>query len=143
MLPAYCTNVVAGRTLEETCSNVERTFGAVRALVSPGAPLPIGLWLSARAAAQLSESIDGPTALRDRLAAVGLEIRTLNAFPYHHFHDAEVKERVYEPHWADTRRALYTAELADMLPSLLPPGTATASISTVPLGWRARFSLEG
>ncbi len=143
MLPAYCTNVVAGRTLEETCSNVERTFGAVRALVSPGAPLPIGLWLSARAVAQLSESIDGPTALRDRLAAAGLEIRTLNAFPYHHFHDAEVKERVYEPHWADTRRALYTAELADMLPSLLPPGTATASISTVPLGWRARFSLEG
>ena len=62
MLPAYCTNVVAGRTLEETCSNVERTFGAVRALVSPGAPLPIGLWLSARAVAQLSESIDGPTA---------------------------------------------------------------------------------
>ena len=143
MLPAYCTNVVAGRTLEETCTNVERTFGDVRSLVSPRELLPIGLWLSARAAHQLAESAEGAPALRDRLAASGLAVVALNAFPYHDFHAASVKAQVYEPHWADTRRALYTAQLAELLPELVQPGTRTASISTVPLGWRTRFSLEG
>ena len=143
MLPAYCTNVVAGRTLEETCANVERTFGAVRALVVPRGVLPVGLWLSARASSQLAESVGGAASLRDRLADAGLAVVALNAFPYHDFHGASVKQRVYEPHWADTRRALYTAQLAELLPDLVPPGTASASISTVPLGWRARFSVEG
>jgi sugar phosphate isomerase/epimerase len=105
--------------------------------------LPIGLWLSARAAEQLSESIGGGTELRDRLAAAGLSIVTLNGFPYQDFHGSEVKLRVYEPHWANTRRALHTQRLADLLPDLLTPGARTASISTLPLGWRALFSQEG
>ena len=105
--------------------------------------LPLGLWLSARSAEQLSESIGGGAELRDRLAAVGLSIVTLNGFPYHDFHGSEVKLRVYEPHWANTRRALHTQRLADLLPDLLMPGTRTASISTLPLGWRALFSQEG
>ena len=143
MLPAYCTNVVAGRTLDETRANVVRTFGAVRALACPGQALPIGLWLSARALHQLTDEPGGARALRDELAAHGLAIVTLNAFPYHDFHGAVVKHRVYEPHWADVRRLLYTTTLADALPDLLPAGAREASISTVPLGWRTRFSLEG
>ena len=67
--------------------------------------LPLGLWLSARSAEQLAESIGGGAELRDRLAAVGLSIVTLNGFPYQDFHGSEVKLRVYEPHWANTRRA--------------------------------------
>ena len=143
MLPAYCTNVVAGRTIKETCEHVERVFVPVRDRVTPNGMLPIGLWLSARAAEQLSESIGGGTELRDRLAALGLSIVTLNGFPYQDFHGSEVKLRVYEPHWANTRRALHTQRLADLLPDLLMPGVRTASISTLPLGWRALFSQEG
>lgn len=143
MLPAYCTNVVAGRTIKETCANVERVFIQVRDRVAPNTMLPLGLWLSARAAEQLSESVGGGAELRDRLATAGLSIVTLNGFPYHDFHGSEVKLRVYEPHWADTRRALHTQRLADLLPDLLMPGTRRASISTLPLGWRARFSQEG
>ena len=143
MLPAYCTNVVAGRTIRETCEHVERVFVPVRNRVSPNGMLPIGLWLSARAAEQLSESIGGGTELRDRLAAAGLSTVTLNGFPYQDFHGSEVKLRVYEPHWANTRRALHTQRLADLLPDLLTPGARTASISTLPLGWRALFSQEG
>ena len=58
--------------------------------------LPLGLWLSARSAEQLAESIGGGAELRDRLAAVGLSIVTLNGFPYQDFHGSEVKLRVYE-----------------------------------------------
>ena len=143
MGPAYCTNVVAGRTLEETCRNVESTFGAVRRLSCPGRALPIGLWLSARAVSELADSAAGAEALRGRMGAAGLEVVTLNAFPYHHFHDETVKHRVYEPSWADSRRALHTTALADLLPVLLPPGARSASISTVPLGWRASFGPQG
>ena len=143
MLPAYCTNVVAGRTIRETCEHVERVFVPVRDRVCPTGMLPLGLWLSARSAEQLTESIGGGAELRDRLAAVGLSIVTLNGFPYQDFHGSEVKLRVYEPHWANTRRALHTQRLADLLPDLLMPGMRTASISTLPLGWRALFSQEG
>ena len=143
MLPAYCTNVVAGRTIRETCEHVERVFVPVRDRVCPTGMLPLGLWLSARSAEQLAESIGGGAELRDRLAAVGLSIVTLNGFPYQDFHGSEVKLRVYEPHWANTRRALHTQRLADLLPDLLMPGMRTASISTLPLGWRALFSQEG
>ena len=143
MLPAYCTNVVAGRTIRETCEHVERVFVPVRDRVCPSGMLPLGLWLSARSAEQLTESIGGGAELRDRLAAVGLSIVTLNGFPYQDFHGSEVKLRVYEPHWASTRRALHTQRLADLLPDLLMPGTRTASISTLPLGWRTLFSQEG
>ena len=78
MLPAYCTNVVAGRTIRETCEHVERVFVPVRDRVCPTGMLPLGLWLSARSAEQLAESIGGGAELRDRLAAVGLSIVTLN-----------------------------------------------------------------
>lgn len=143
MLPAYCTNVVAGRTLDATRAAVVRTMGGVRARLGVIDALPIGLWLSARAAEELASQPDGARRLRDELARAGLSVVTLNGFPYHDFHQPVVKHAVYEPHWADVRRLLHTQRLADLLPDLVPAGTRTASISTLPLGWRARFSLEG
>jgi sugar phosphate isomerase/epimerase len=143
VLPAYCTNVLAGRTLDETRSAVIGTMGAVRARVAPGSVLPIGLWLSARAAQELAAATDGARRLRDEFANAGLSVVTLNGFPYHDFHLPTVKHLVYEPHWADVRRLIHTTQLADLLVDLLPAGTTRASISTLPLGWRERFSLEG
>jgi hypothetical protein len=143
VLPAYCTNVLAGRTLDETRRNVVGTMGAVRSRVAPGGTLPIGLWLSARAAQELAAEADGARRLRDELAGAGLAVATLNGFPYHDFHQPTVKHQVYEPHWADVRRLIHTTMLADLLVDLLPPGVRRASVSTLPLGWRERFSLEG
>ena len=118
MRPAYCTNVVAGRTLAETRRSVVETFGAVRLKLGIAGHLPIGLWLSAHAARQLSDEEGGARALRDELGAAGLSVVTLNGFPYHDFRQAVVKHAVYEPHWADVRRQLHTMLLADLLPDL-------------------------
>ncbi|MFO0782813.1 MAG: metabolite traffic protein EboE [Phycisphaerales bacterium] len=142
MEPAYCTNVVAGHSLQETRTHLERVFAAVRQHVAPGGVLPLGLWLSARAAHDLCAEPDGPRRLRDWLAHHGLAVVTLNAFPYADFHGPVVKQQVYVPSWADSRRLLYTVQLAELLPELLPPGATHASISTVPLGWRPAFLAE-
>jgi hypothetical protein len=72
-----------------------------------------------------------------------VHIAAVNAFPYGNFGAGSVKTRVYEPHWADARRALHTLAVAELLPDLVMPGTTRASISTLPLGWRPRFSAEG
>ncbi len=106
------------------------------------APLPIGLWLSERAAHELARTPDGARRLRDEFGEHGLEVASLNAFPYHAFHAPVVKHRVYEPSWADASRLLYTVALAEMLPALLPAGATRASISTVPVGWRPHVLAE-
>jgi sugar phosphate isomerase/epimerase len=136
---AYCTNVVAGSSLAEMRSNVERVFTGVRKLVCPTGILPLGLWLSAQSAAQLAHQPNGAQQFRDWLEARGLSVVTLNGFPYHQFHAGPVKHRVYQPHWADAGRLIFTTQLIDLLPALLPAGSTHASISTLPLGWRESF----
>lgn len=143
MILGYCTNVHAGATLEETRASLERHAVRVRDLVSPQAPLPIGLWLSSRAAHGLTEDPDGARRLRDWLIERGLRVFSLNGFPYGDFHQERVKELVYLPHWGDARRVEYTIQLADILTDLLPEGSAEGSISTLPLGWRPMFFAQG
>jgi len=62
-------------------------------------------------------------------------VRTINGFPFGDFHDAIVKHNVYKPTWASRERLDYTLALAEFLSSCISKGE-TASISTVPLGWR-------
>ena len=144
--PTYCTNVHAGRTLAETEANLGRFAPRVRELVAsaeePDAELGLGLWLSAETARELRET-GGARAFRDRLLDQGLRVVTFNGFPYGDFHAEVVKHAVYEPHWADPRRLAYTVDLAELLVELLPDGTADASISTLPIGWRGSFTNEG
>ena len=144
----YCTNVHAGGTLNETLASLEKHACAVRAIVAPRGLLPIGLWLSASAAQEVTDDPDGAKRLREWLISRGLVVFTMNGFPYHNFHAGLGKKRVYEPQWADVRRALYTMQLADILVQLLPDA-ATAphlaeegSISTLPLGWRESFTQQ-
>lgn len=138
----YCTNVHAGRNLRELRQSLEGPVAQVARLVGDG-PLPVGIWLSAETVRQLGETADAPERLRDLAAQCGVRIAAVNAFPYGDFGAGAVKTRVYEPHWADARRALHTIAVAELLPRLVEPGTSHASVSTVPLGWRARFSAEG
>jgi hypothetical protein len=69
------------------------------------------------------------------LTAEGLQLHTVNAFPYGGFHNEVVKLDVYKPTWAARERLEYTLDCAEVLAALLPEDTA-GSISTLPLAWR-------
>lgn len=131
--PGYCTNVHAGADLEQTRANLQQHACAVKQLVCPTAPLGIGLWLSAAAAADLRQGGRGDE-FRDWLAAAGLLPFTFNGFPYGDFHQAVVKHRVYEPAWFEPARRDYTLDLIALQHQLLPPGLP-GTISTLPLQW--------
>ncbi|MBX3354208.1 MAG: metabolite traffic protein EboE [Phycisphaeraceae bacterium] len=146
----YSTNVHPGRTLDEAIAEVLRTAPRVRQrLVAAGAlartsPLELGLWLSALAARSLLDSPDALPRLADQFAEHGLRVRSLNGFPYGHFHAERVKHAVYHPSWADGARLLYTQDLAEILATLHALDRSAgrsvvdhASISTLPIGWRA------
>src|SRR5690606_40700204 len=77
--------------------------------------------------------------LRAVLDERGLQVHTLNAFPYGGFHADVVKLDVYTPTWAQPARLAYTLECAEVLADLLPDGVA-GSISTLPLAWREPWS---
>lgn len=126
----YCTNVHAGHDLDSTLANLETHAAGVRRHLGVN-ELGIGLWLSAEAARAALARVDET---RERIAAMGLRVFTLNGFPYYDFHDPVVKHRVYEPKWSDAARLNYTLTLIDVLHALLPRGEE-GSISTLPLGW--------
>ena len=140
---AYCTNVHSGDTLARTKAMLEQHATRVRELACPNTMLGLGLWLSAQSARELLTETDGIARFRDWLESRNLAVRTINGFPYGDFHGETVKTRVYHPHWADPNRSLYTLDLAKILVALVEPGTPTASISTLPIGWRADFTDEG
>ncbi|MFF5563682.1 metabolite traffic protein EboE [Streptomyces sp. NPDC012623] len=135
---AYCTNVHPAETLEgvlgqlrDHCEPVRRRLGRDR--------LGIGLWLAKGAAKAL---INDPVALRGLRAELdrrGLEVVTLNGFPYEGFGAEEVKYRVYKPDWADPERLAHTSDLARLLAALLPDDITEGSVSTLPLGWRTAW----
>jgi sugar phosphate isomerase/epimerase len=104
--------------------------------------LGLGLWLAADVAASLAAFPDARARLRAELDARGLDVLTLNAFPYGGFHDDVVKLKVYEPRWTDWRRLRYTMDCVTVLADLLPDTVGYGSISTLPLGWRTPWTAE-
>src|SRR5256712_8115151 len=128
----YCTNVHAIEELASVLAALPRYCAAVRRRLGVRR-LSLGLWLSRRSASALLASPDARARLRDALETNGLELVTLNGFPYGDFHAERVKEEVYRPDWADVRRHRYTLDLAHILCELLPAGVAEGTISTLPL----------
>lgn len=135
---SYCTNVHPAETLDgvrdqlrEHCEPVRKRLGRDR--------LGIGLWLAAGAARALTTDPAALRGLRAELDRRGLEVVTLNGFPYEGFGASEVKYRVYKPDWADPERLAHTTDLARLLARLLPDDITEGSISTLPLGWRTDF----
>lgn len=98
--------------------------------------LGLGLWLARDVATQLATDPAALQRLRGELGRRGLEVVTLNGFPYRGFHDPVVKRKVYRPDWSQPARARYTADLASILAGLLPDDAAAGSVSTLPLAWR-------
>ncbi|MFC7891562.1 metabolite traffic protein EboE [Streptomyces sp. NPDC057381] len=135
---AYCTNVHPAETLDgvlaqlrDHCEPVRRRLGRDR--------LGIGLWLARDAAHALVTDPSALRGLRSELDRRGLEVVTLNAFPYEGFGAEEVKYRVYKPDWADPERLEHTTSLARVLAGLLPDDVTDGSLSTLPLAWRTAY----
>ncbi|WP_228900782.1 metabolite traffic protein EboE [Streptomyces sp. DH1] len=135
---AYCTNVHPAETLDgvlaqlrDHCEPVRRRLGRDR--------LGIGLWLAKDAAHALVTDPSALRGLRGELDRRGLEVVTLNGFPYEGFGAEEVKYRVYKPDWADPERLEHTTALARVLAGLLPDDVTDGSISTLPLAWRTAY----
>lgn len=134
----YCLNVHPGETWDACETAIRAHACAVRDRVAPGRPFGLGLRLGARAARELARGYHF-RAFRDLLAAEGLYVFTINAFPYGRFHEARVKESVYRPDWRTPERVAYTCLLADLLAALLPEGV-DGSLSTVPVGFAPDFA---
>ncbi|MFJ6690309.1 metabolite traffic protein EboE [Streptomyces sp. NPDC091294] len=135
---AYCTNVHPAETLDgvlaqlrDHCEPVRRRLGRDR--------LGIGLWLARDAAHALVTDPAALRGLRGELDRRGLEVVTLNGFPYEGFGAEEVKYRVYKPDWADPERLEHTTSLARLLAGLLPDDVTDGTISTLPLAWRTAY----
>jgi len=135
---AYCTNVHPAETLDgvlaqlrDHCEPVRRRLGRDR--------LGIGLWLAKDAAHALVTDPSALRGLRTELDRRGLEVVTLNGFPYEGFGAEEVKYRVYRPDWADPERLDHTTALARVLAGLLPDDITAGTISTLPLAWRTAY----
>ncbi|GAA3139275.1 metabolite traffic protein EboE [Streptomyces rectiviolaceus] len=135
---AYCTNVHPAETLDgvlaqlrDHCEPVRKRLGRDR--------LGIGLWLAKDAARALITDPAALRGLRNELDRRGLEVVTLNGFPYEGFGAEEVKYRVYKPDWTDPERLSHTTDLARLLAALLPDDAAEGTISTLPLAWRTPF----
>jgi sugar phosphate isomerase/epimerase len=126
----YCSNIHPGEDWPAIARVLATHVPAVKARVSPDAPMGVGLRLAAVAA----EALRAPAALaelRDLLAANDLYVFTVNGFPYGPFHGTRVKEDVYQPDWRTEERVRYTDALTDLLAELTPEG-GFASLSTVP-----------
>ncbi|MFF5282382.1 metabolite traffic protein EboE [Streptomyces sp. 62] len=135
---AYCTNVHPAETLDGVLAQLRDHCEPVRRLLRRDR-LGIGLWLSRDAVRTLTAHPAALRRLRSELDRRGLEVVTLNGFPYEGFGAAEVKYRVYQPDWTDPRRLAHTADLARLLTTLMPDDAAEGTISTLPVAWRTPF----
>lgn len=138
---AYCSNVHQAEDLNGVVEQLGTYAEPVRERLGVDR-LGIGLWLARPVVTELALAPPLLIRLKDELDRRGLEVVTLNAFPYSGFHREVVKRDVYLPDWADEQRLTYTLDCARVLAALLPEDAARGSVSTLPLGWRTFWSAE-
>jgi len=132
---SYCTNVHPAEDLAGIITQLDTYAVRVRAHLDADV-LGLGLWLAAPVAAELAADPGARRRLRRELDARGLEVVTLNGFPYKSFQAPVVKHAVYYPDWTSRERLDYTLNLARVLVDLLPENAERGSISSLPLAWR-------
>lgn len=142
---SYCTNVHPILDLQTLIEQIREHAVKVKELVSPNAPMGIGVWspyseTSNPTLRHLLKSVAGrsaPTSAATALSTfqkLGLEPVTVNAFPFHAFHDEVIKHRVYLPDWTIEDRVWHVCDLAQ----LVSRGNASQrhiSLSTLPIGF--------
>lgn len=132
-LLTYCTNIHGGETWAETFAELNKYVPFVKNGISPNRNFPLGLRLSAKAAAELLEADNLPQ-FKTWLSEKGLFVPCINGFPYGSFHGEVVKDEVHQPDWTTSDRVEYTLNLVKILASLLPKGIK-GSISTSPISY--------
>ncbi|RQX17606.1 xylose isomerase [Micromonospora ureilytica] len=137
----YCTNVHPAEDLAGILGQLDTYAVPVREALGSDL-LGLGLWLAAPVAAELAAEPTLRRRLRTELDARGLEVVTLNGFPYAAFQAPVVKQDVYHPDWTTEQRLTYTLNLARVLADLLPDDAARGSISTLPLAWRQPWDTD-
>jgi sugar phosphate isomerase/epimerase len=137
----YCTNVHPAEDLDGVIGQLDEYAVPIRRRLDSDV-LGLGLWLAAPVAAELAADPALRRRLRTELDARGLEVVTLNGFPYRSFQAPVVKHAVYYPDWTARERLDYTLDLARVLVDLLPQDAARGSISTLPLAWRDPWGQE-
>ena len=130
----YCLNVHPAANWREVKRALDIHALAVKKLVAPDRPFPLSLHLGCKTALELAEP-RRRAAFRDWLRRHDCFIAGVNAFPFGSFHAATVKTAVYRPDWRSDGRLAYTLLVARLLADLIPEG-ATATLTTVPGGWR-------
>lgn len=138
-LLSYCANVHPGERLTDLWAALD---AAQLVRTSLGLDkLGLGLWLARAALAELGTAPGGAaTFLADELAWRGLEVVTINGFPYGNFHADVVKRAVYHPDWTTEERPAYTLALAELLAAVLPPDRESGTISTLPIAHRGEIA---
>ncbi|MEV0742229.1 metabolite traffic protein EboE [Streptomyces sp. NPDC050549] len=132
---SYCTNVHPAEDLPGIRAQLAAHSVPIRKRLGWDV-LGLGLWLPRPAAEALADDPAAVARLRAELTSRGLEVVSLNGFPYQGFHDPVVKYAVYTPDWTDPRRLAYTLDLARVLAGLLPDDVREGSVSTMPFAWR-------
>ncbi len=135
---SYCTNVHPAETLDGVLAQLRDHCEPVRERLGKET-LGIGLWLARGAARTLTADPAALRALRGELDRRGLEVVTLNGFPYEGFGSQEVMYRVYRPDWTEPERLEHTLDLARLLAALLPDDVTEGTVSTLPIAWRTPF----
>lgn len=138
---AYGTNVHPEESIDGLVEQMRRYGGGIRAALEADV-VGLGLWLPAEAASELAARPSEVSRMRRVLELHGLEVVTVNAFPYARFHAPVVKRAVYHPDWAESSRLAYTLDCARVLGMLMPDDAARGSISTLPLGWRSPWYVD-
>ncbi|MCD4532686.1 metabolite traffic protein EboE [Nocardioides sp. cx-169] len=145
----YGTNVLPAEDVEGLVAQavgagerIRRALDVVPAGAPTGGVVGLGLWLPAAAAHRLAADPDGVRRVRSRLTDHGVEVVTVNAFPFAAFQDPVVKHAVYHPTWAAQERLDFTLAAARVLAGLLPDDAGHGSISTLPLAWHTPWSSE-
>jgi len=132
---SYCTNVHPAEDLAGIVAQLDTYALPIRRRLGSDV-LGLGLWLAAPAAAELAADPYLRRRLRRELDVRGLEVVTLNGFPYEAFQAPVVKLDVYYPDWTSRDRLDYTLDLATVLADLMPDTASYGSISSLPLAWR-------
>ena len=129
----YCLNVHPGTGWTAVRKALNTHVLAIKKLVAPDRPFPLGLYLGHEA----SFDLVAPRRLKSFqrwLVDHDCFVAGVNAFPYGRFHGTAVKARVYRPDWRSLDRLNHTRLVAHLLALLIPEG-AQATLTTVPGGW--------
>jgi len=130
----FCTNAFPAESADGIVAGLDAVVPAWRAEFGDD-PLGLGLWIPAAVARALDRDEAARDAFTGELASRGLEVFTLNGFPFGDFHSERGKENVFRPAWDDPARMEYTLDLGRLLAGWVEAGE-TGSISTLACGLR-------